>query len=112
MEISGGSGYPDDEQWLVHQSWYPGGYAPAPGLQSLMSIGSVGGLVASGFVDYALVLVYSAALVAGALGALEPDDVVLGHERMGIAIGFCDGDIWMLGELAQHGMAPVKCGWV
>jgi hypothetical protein len=110
LELSGGPGFPDDPDWLFTQDWYPGGYAPTPGLRSLLSI------AASSedhfkLVRYAIVLTYSLGLVAAALDAIDPSQVLRGADQLGIAVGFHDGDIAQLGVLSASGLDRSSLRW-
>ncbi|HUR17314.1 MAG TPA: hypothetical protein VMZ51_00060 [Acidimicrobiales bacterium] len=110
LKLSGGRGFPHDPDWLFKQDWYPGGYAPTPGLGSLL------GIAASsqdhfGLVSYAFVLTYSLGLVAAALDATDPSQVLQGADQVGIAVGFHDGDIAQLGVLSDSGLDRSTLGW-
>lgn len=110
LELSGGPGFPDDPDWLFKQDWYPGGYAPTPGLRSLPRI-AASSEDHFGLVSYAFVLVYSLGLVAAALDATDPPRVLRGADQLGIAVGFHDGDIAQLGVLTASGLNRSSSGW-
>ena len=110
LELSGGQGFPDDPDWLFKQDWHPGGYAPTSGLRSLLSIAASSDDHFE-IVSYAVVLAYSLGLVSAMLDTTDPSQVLRGADQLGIAVGFHDGDIALLGVLSASGLDRSSMGW-
>ncbi len=105
LEISGGPGFFDDPNWLDKQSWYPGGYAPTPGLRSLLPIGESAGAAVSEVVSYAIVFAYAVGLVITVFEEANPVTILGDRPSFGVAAGFHDGDIARLGVLTTSGFS-------
>lgn len=112
LEINGGPGFPDDPEWLYRQDWCPEGYAPTPGLRSLLRIGDGRhNRDEDGLVSYGIVFVYALGLVMAAIETTDPTLLLGGRVRLGIAMGFHDGDIARLGVLTSAGLDRSGIGW-
>lgn len=109
VEVSGGPGFPHDPDWLFKQDWYPRGYAPTPGLRSLLAIGYASGHFE--LVSHPVVLVYTISMVLDFLDAVDPRLVLDGRDQLGVAAGFHDGDIAQLGVLTPAGLDRSTLAW-
>ncbi len=112
LQLSGGPGYPDDDEWPFKQNWRADGYAPTPGLRSLLQIGATGGDTVFGVVSYAIVFTYVVGLVTTALDDADPPVIRPEWPRLAIAAGFHDGDTAELGVLTGAGLDRSKTRWI
>lgn len=101
--VSGGPGFPDPD-WLAGRDWEPPGYAPAPGLRSLLPLAVAGGPEVTELVRSAVVLTYALGLTAAALDAVDPALVLAGRPALGVATGFSDGNVALVGILSATGL--------
>jgi hypothetical protein len=103
VALSGGPTYPSDN-WLFEQTWYPPGYLATPGLQPLASLASAYGDDLFHLVTYSLTFAYAVGLVSEVLQRSSGPVLFGDHDRLGVAVGFHDGDILELGELRADGL--------
>lgn len=111
LAVSGGPGYPNPD-WLDDQTWYPGGYAPTPGLRSILPIAASGGSEIFSLASYVVVFSYVLGLVVTALGQVDRTRVLRRWARLGIAAGFHDGDIVDVGILTRTGFDRSNMRWL
>ncbi|MDP9420227.1 MAG: hypothetical protein M3P53_08795 [Actinomycetota bacterium] len=111
IQLSGGPGFPEDPQWLFTQDWYTPGYAPTPGLASLLPLAGPAGPDLYWLVSYAVVFAYTLGLVATTLDGLDRHVVLGQRPQLGVAAGFHDGDIALVGVLSAYGLDRSELGW-
>lgn len=111
IQLSGGTGFPEDPQWLFNQDWYTPGYAPTPGLASLLPLAAPAGPDLYWLVSYAVVFAYTLGLVATTVDGLDPRVLLGERSEVGVAAGFHDGDIALAGVLSPSGLDRSELGW-
>ena len=103
LALSGGSRYPDAD-WLSDLPWDPVGYAPTPGLRSLLPLAADAADDVRAVVREPLALVYAVGLVAATFDAVEVAGVVGDRPQLGVVAGFPDGDLVVVGVLTAGGL--------
>ncbi|PLS75760.1 MAG: hypothetical protein CYG61_05495 [Actinobacteria bacterium] len=111
IQLSGGPGFPEDPQWLFKQDWYTPGYAPTPGLASLLALAAPAGPDLYWLVSYAVVFAYTLGLVGTTLDRLDPQALLGQRSQVGVAAGFHDGDIALVGVLEPSGLDRSELDW-
>jgi hypothetical protein len=112
MELTGGCGYPRDEQWLFHLDWRPGP-VPAPGLGELLPLAASGPEEMRDLVAYAVVLGYAMALSADAIEAAGVNILLDARPMLtAVATGFCDGDIALIGTMGNGRLDRSAISWI
>lgn len=101
MELAGGPGFPDQEDWLLHLTWRAG-QAPLPGLGAVLPLAAFGTPQVRELAEYAVVLTYAMALTLDAIEAARIEPFLESRPVLGIATGFHDGDIALIG-IAHNG---------
>jgi hypothetical protein len=101
MELAGGPGFPDQHDWLLHLTWRAG-YAALPGLGAVLPLAASGTPQVRELAEYAVVLTYAMALTLDAIEAAELEPFLESRPVLGIATGFHDGDIALIG-IARNG---------
>ena len=102
VNLSGGTGYPDPA-WPTGRTWETAGYAPAPGLRSILpltadtppEVRAVAGPV---------VFAYSLALVAALVDTLDPAGALGAKDQLGVVVGEPEGESVVLGVLTAGGL--------
>lgn len=102
LAASGGAGFPD-EGWLSKLPWDAAGYAPTPGLRSLLPLAATADEDLRWLVGYAVVFAYTLGLTAAVLDSVDAASLLGDRKRLGIAAGFHDGDIALVGVLTPDG---------
>jgi len=64
-----------------------------------------------GIVTYALSLIFAIGLVLEVVTGPFADALLGGHDEIGVAVGFHDGDIVGLGVLTTGGLETATLGW-
>ena len=103
VALSGGPGFPDPS-WLANQTWDPVGYAPTQGLRSLLPLAAEASEDVRAVVREPLALVYVAALAAATLDAVDPSRILGDRPQLGVAAGFVDGELVLIGILTAGGL--------
>lgn len=112
LEVEGNVGFPHDQEWLFNSLWDFAGYAPTPGLRRLIPIAAQEPYLLQDFVSYAVVLTYTMALTADVIDRVSPSTLLEGRSLMGIATGFHNGDITMIGTVYPTGFVRSGIIWV
>ena len=103
IAVSGGPGFPDPE-WLKKKNWDPPGYVPAAGLRSMLPLSVPGGSEVRHLVGSAIVLSYGLGFTAAVVDGLDPARLLGGRPELGIATGFSDGNVALVGILTSSGL--------
>jgi hypothetical protein len=103
VAVNGGSGFPDPG-WLNARSWDPPGYAPAPGLRSLLPATVDADPDVRQAVRAGLVLAYGVGLAAAVVESVDTAPLLAGRDRLEITTGFADGDVLLVGRLTATGL--------
>ena len=111
IELVGGSGFPKDEQWLFHLS-RRAGFAPTPGLGELLPLAASAAPQVRDLVAYAVVLAYAMALSVDAIEAAGVSALLGGRPLLGVAAGFHDGDIALVGIARDGRVNRSAIAWI
>lgn len=111
MELAGGPGFPDRDDWLFHLTWRAG-YAPLPGLGSVLPLAASGPLQVRDLAGYAVVLTYAMALALDAIEAAPIEPFLQSRPVLGIATGFHDGDIALIGTAHNGRINRTEITWI
>lgn len=103
MAVSGTTRPPGPE-WLSTKSWDPHGYAPAPGLRSLLPLAASGEPEVGELVRSAVVPAYGVGLTAAVLDAVDPGVVLAGRHHLVVATGPSEGEPVVVGDLTPAGL--------
>ncbi|MGH9177747.1 MAG: hypothetical protein ACRD0N_04240 [Acidimicrobiales bacterium] len=103
VAVNGGAGFPDPG-WLEAHSWDPPGYAPTPGLRSLLPATVDADPGVRRAVRTGLVLAYGAGYAAAVIEAVGPAHLLAGRDQLEITTGFADGDVLLVGRLTPSGL--------
>jgi hypothetical protein len=111
IDVAGGPGFPDDDDWLFNLTWNAG-YAPARGLGRLLPLSVAETEDVRWLVSYAVVLSYAMALSADVVDQLGAGALLGGRPSLGIVTGFHDGDITMVGTAGATAFTRSGVSWI
>lgn len=103
VAVNGGSGFPDPD-WLTARSWDPPGYAPTPGLRSLLPATVDADPAVRQAVRTGLVLAYGVGFAAAVIESVDPAQLLGGRAHLEVTTGFADGDVLLVGRLTPSGL--------
>lgn len=103
VNLSGGSGFPDPA-WPTGRTWETAGYAPAPGLRSILPLTAEESPEARALVAGPVVFAYSLALVAALLDTLDAAAALGTKDQLGVVVGDPEGESVVLGVLTAGGL--------
>ena len=103
LAVSGGARFPE-AGWEADQPWDPVGYAPTPGLRSLLPLAAEERDEVRAVVGGAVALVYAVGLVVAAIDGADASRVLGNRPHLGVAAGFPDGDLVLVGVVTPAGL--------
>ena len=103
VNLSGGTGFPDPA-WPSGRTWETAGYAPAPGLRSILPLTAEEAPETRALVAGPVVFAYSLGLVAALVDALDPAAALGAKHQLGVVIGDPEGESVVLGVLTAGGL--------
>ena len=103
VNLSGGAGFPDPA-WPSGRTWETAGYAPAPGLRSLLPLTAGEEPEARALATGPVVFAYALGLVAALVDTLDPAAALGDKPQLGVVVGDPEGDSVVLGVLSATGL--------
>lgn len=103
VNLSGGTRFPDPA-WPAGRTWETAGYAPAPGLRSILPLTGGTPPEVRAVVAGPVVFAYSLALVATLVDGLDPAAALGTKEQLGLVVGDPEGESVVLGVLTAGGL--------
>jgi hypothetical protein len=112
LELSGWSGFPEPDA-VLNRSWWPAsGRAESECFAQIARLTPVLGEEVRRVASYLLPLAVALGSVKDALDGVSYDLVLGGAPERGIAVGFVEGDMLLLGVISNEGLRQTHVDWI